>query len=92
MLNKKKLADQAKQMELDDKLQREQLLLKKLEDADAEDQKENLSNKNYFERTKLAQQKETAFEDMKNENLSDVSSMIIKKAKKSFLQGFMPDF
>ena len=76
-------------MELEDKLKREAELLKKLEAADEEDKKAQSSN--YFERT-MSNQKETAFADMQNENLSDVSSMILKKAKKSFLSGLMPDF
>jgi len=76
-------------MELDDKLKREQELLKKLEEADEEDKKS--INTNYFEREHESS-KETAFEDMKTESLADVSSMILKKAKKSFLSGLMPDF
>ena len=88
-MKKKKLADQAHQMELDDTLQREQKLLKKLEEADEEDKKSTSTN--YFERTK-GSARETAFDDMKGENLADVSTMILKKAKKSFFSGLLPDF
>ena len=76
-------------MELDDKLQREASLLKNLVDADEEDKKD--TNNNYFEREKT-QQKETAFEEMKGDNIADVSTMILKKARKKLLTGLLPEF
>ena len=74
-------------MEIDDKLKKEAELLKNFIDADEEDTK--AVENDYFKKTSphLA---DTAFDDMKSDNLSDVSSVILKKAKKSFFSGFMP--
>jgi hypothetical protein len=84
----KKLAEQKKNMEMDDKLQREASMLENLIAADEEDKKS--VNNDYFAKTS-AQRKDTAFEDMKNgDNISDVSSLIIKKANKSWFKGLMP--
>jgi hypothetical protein len=63
-------------MEIDDKLKREAEMLKNLIDADEEDQKSNETD--YFKKTRPMA--ETAFDDMKSENLADVSSVILKKA------------
>ena len=73
-------------MELNDKLQREQALLSTLMAADEEDKKS--TNNDYFAKTRSM--RDTAFDDMKSENVSDVSSMILKKAKKSWFKGLMP--
>lgn len=78
-----KLRKQKEQMEIDDKLKRESELLKSLIQADEEQSKE--TNNDYFKKTS-SKGGETAFDDMKNgDSLTDVSSLILKKAKKSFL-------
>jgi hypothetical protein len=74
-------------MELNDKLQREAEMLKKLVEADEEDKKQ--VNNDYFAKTK-SMSSDTAFEDMKGESLSEVSAKILKKAHKNWFRGLMP--
>lgn len=78
-------------MELDDKLNREAMLLKNLVEADEEEKKEVKNNNNYFDREKT-NTKETAWEDMKADSSVDVSTMILKKARKKLLTGLLPEF
>ena len=66
-------------------------MLKKLEDADKEQEIEEKYDP-YRQNLVKATQKDTAFEDMKTESLADVSSKIINKANKSWFKGLMPDF
>lgn len=75
-------------MELNDKLQRESSMLQNLIDADEEDKKS--TSRDYFAQKNAGSTKDTAFEGMKTESLADVSSLILKKAKKSWFSGLMP--
>ena len=62
-------------------------MLQNLIDADEEDKK--ATDSDYFAKRK-ANSKETAFEDMKAESVQDISSLILKKAKKNWFHGLMP--
>ena len=74
-------------MELNDKMQREAQMLKKLVEADEEDK--NTVNNDYFAKTK-SKVSDTAFDDMKSDNLADASSIILQKARKNWFSGMMP--
>ena len=74
-------------MEIDDKLKREAELLQNFIAADEEDKKENEND--YFKKTRPLSN-ETAFDDMKSDNIADISTVILKRAKKSFYTGLMP--
>lgn len=82
-----KLKKQQDQMEENDKFQREQSMLQNLIDADEEDKKH--MNNDYFA-MRQATAKETAFADMKSDQQTDISSLILKKAKKNWFSGLMP--
>ena len=63
-------------------------MLKDFEDADKEND-DRLKNDYFAQRMTVS---ETAFEDMKSENLAEVSNAILKKANNSFFKGLMPGF